>query len=212
MALWHILGRGKSSCGQSWSDISSGTWKKRRRWQIEKALLARILKHLVTEFRDCPIKDIEEKYIEGEPKVTINTVPVAPDLTNAVRKVAKKNTAKIKGDRNEDSSDTEGMITFDILFRAIVPATGETIALIINLEPQRTVYTGYSLVRRGIYYACRMISSQKEVEFKGEDFDSIKKVYTIWLVSHLVQKHKNNCSRCSQMLGRGWRRSGGYAN
>ena len=113
MALWHILGRGKSSCGQSWSDISSGTWKKRRRWQIEKALLARILKHLVTEFRDCPIKDIEEKYIEGEPKVTINTVPVAPDLTNAVRKVAKKNTAKIKGDRNEDSSDTEGMITFD---------------------------------------------------------------------------------------------------
>ena len=32
------------------------------------------------------------------------------------------------------------------------------------------------------------------------------------LVSHLVQKHKNNCSRCSQMLGRGGRRSGGYAN
>lgn len=73
-------------------------------------------------------------------------------------------------------------ITFDILFRAVVPATGETIALIINLEPQRTVYTRYSLVRRGIYYACQMISSQKEVEFTGEDFDSIKKVYTIWLV------------------------------
>ena len=69
---------------------------------------------------------------------TINTVPVAPDLTNAARKVA----SKIKGDRNEDSSSTEGGITFDILFRAIVPATGETIALIINLEPQRTVYTG----------------------------------------------------------------------
>ena len=35
---------------------------------------------------------------------------------------------------------------------------------------------------------------------------------TLLLVSHLVQKHKNNCSRCSQMLGRGGRRSGGYAN
>gem|GEM_PF-3827180 len=39
------------------------------------------------------------------------------------------------------------------------------------------------------------------------------------LVSHLVQKHKNNCSRCSQMLGENMpvaysrgRRSGGYAN
>ena len=28
------------------------------------------------------------------------------------------------------------------------------------------------------------------------------------LVSHLVQKHKNNCSRCGQMLGRGGRCSG----
>ena len=40
-----------------------------------------------------------------------------------------------------------------------------------------------------------------------------------YLVSHLVQKHKNNCSRCSQMLGENMpvaysrgRRSGGYAN
>jgi hypothetical protein len=61
----------------------------------------------VLEFRDCDLKDIEEKYIEGEPKVTINTVPIAPDLTNAARKV----TTKIKGDRNEDGSDTEGTIT-----------------------------------------------------------------------------------------------------
>ena len=165
--------------------------KNAKKFLSEKALLARILKHLVTEFRNCPIKDIEEKYIEGEPKVTINTVPVAPDLTNAARKVA----LKIKGDRNEDSSPTEGDITFDILFRAIVPATKETIALIINLEPQRTMHTGYSLVRRGIYYACRMISSQKEVEFTGEDFNSIKKVYTIWLVMDAPRDGSNSIRR-----------------
>lgn len=29
-----------------------------RKFLFEKALLARILKHLVPEFRDCPIKDI----------------------------------------------------------------------------------------------------------------------------------------------------------
>ena len=165
--------------------------KNAKKFLSEKALLARILKHLVLEFRDCDLKDIEEKYIEGEPKVTINTVPIAPDLTNAARKV----TTKIKGDRNEDGSDTEGTITFDILFRAIVPATGETIALIINIEPQRTVHTGYSLVRRGIYYACRMISSQKEVEFKGEDFDSIKKIYTIWLVMDAPRGGSNSIRR-----------------
>jgi len=162
-----------------------------KKFLSEKALLARILKHLVTEFQDSPLKDIEEKYIEGEPKATINTIPVAPNLMNAARKVA----PKIKGDRNEDSSSTEGGITFDILFRAVVPATGETIALIINLEPQRTVYTRYSLVRRGIYYACRMISSRKEVEFTGEDFDSIKKVYTIWLVMDAPRGCSNSIRR-----------------
>ena len=165
--------------------------KNAKKFLSEKTLLARILKHLVTEFKDSSLKDIEEKYIEGEPKVAINTVPVAPDLTNAARKV----TSKIKGDRNEDGSDTEGTITFDILFRAIVPATNETIALIINIEPQRTVHTRYSLVRRGIYYACRMISSQKEVEFKGEDFDSIKKVYTIWLVMDAPRGGSNSIRR-----------------
>ena len=65
-----------------------------KKFLSEKALLARILKHLVTEFQDSPLKDIEEKYIEGEPKATINTIPVAPNLTNAARKVA----LKIKGD------------------------------------------------------------------------------------------------------------------
>ena len=168
-----------------------------KKFLSEKALLARILKHLVAEFRDCSLQDIEERYIEGDPKVTINTIPVDPDLTNAVRKVAKskRNPSKIKGDRNEDSSETEGGITFDILFRAIVPDTGETIALIINIEPQRTVHTGYSLVRRGIYYACRMISSQKEVEFKEDDYDSIKKVYTIWLVMDAPRGGSNSIRR-----------------
>ncbi len=33
-------------------------------------ILARILKYCVPEFRDSDIKDIEEKYIEGEPIVS----------------------------------------------------------------------------------------------------------------------------------------------
>lgn len=40
-----------------------------------------------------------------------------------------------------------------------------------------------------------MISSQKEVEFKGEDFDSIKKVYTIWLVMDAPRGGSNSIRR-----------------
>ena len=153
--------------------------KAAKRFLSMKMLLAWILKYLVAEFRDCSIKDIAEKYIEGDPTLTIGTIPVDADLTNAARNTAKKKAKNIKGSRNEDASTTEGTAIFDILFRAIVPATGETIALIINIEPQRTVYTGYSLVRRGIYYACRMISS----------------VYTIWLVMDAPKGGSNSIRR-----------------
>ena len=169
--------------------------KAAKRFLSMKMLLAWILKYLVAEFRDCSIKDIAEKYIEGDPTLTIGTIRVDADLTNAARNTAKKKAKNIKGSRNEDASTTEGTAIFDILFRAIVPATGETIALIINIEPQRTVYTGYSLVRRGIYYACRMISSQKEVEFTGDDYNNIKKVYTIWLVMDAPKGGSNSIRR-----------------
>ena len=167
--------------------------KAAKRFLSMKMLLAWILKYLVAEFRDCSIKDIAEKYIEGDPTLTIGTIPVDADLTNAARKATKK-TKNIKGSRNEDASATEGTAIFDIMFRAIVPATGEAIALIINIEPQRTVHTGYSIVRRGIYYACRMISSQKEVEFTGDDYN-IKKVYTIWLVMDAPKGGSNSIRR-----------------
>ena len=169
--------------------------KTAKRFLARKMLLAWILKYLVAEFRDCSIKDIAEKYIEGDPTLTVGTIPVDADLTNAARKAAKKQPKNIKGLRNEDGSATEGTAIFDIMFRAIVPTTGETIALIINIEPQRTVHTGYSLVRRGIYYACRMISSQKEVEFTGDDYDNIKKVYTIWLVMDAPKGGSNSIRR-----------------
>ncbi len=175
-------------------DANAAYDKAAKRFLSMKILLAWILKYLVEEFRNATIKDIAEKYIEGEPSLNIGTVPVDADLTNAAKKPgrAPKN---IRGARNENSSVTEGTALFDILFRAIVPATGETIALIINIEPQRTVRTGYSLVRRGLYYACRLISSQKETEFSGEDYGNIKKVYTIWLVMDAPAGGSNSIRR-----------------
>ena len=38
-------------------------------------------------------------------------------------------------------------------------------------------------MKRAVYYAARLISSQKEKEFHGDDYNSIKKVYYIWIAS-----------------------------
>lgn len=142
-----------------------------KKFLARKVFLARILKRCMAEFRNCAVEDIASKYIEGKPEV--GTVPVAPDMTNAPR--------KILGDNVEYKTLTEGMTTFDIRFIAYAPSTGEPIKLIVNIEAQKKHRPGYSLVKRGIFHGSRLMSSQYGVEFEEPDFDSIKKVVTIWL-------------------------------
>ena len=40
---------------------------------------------------------------------------------------------------------------------------------------------GYDLVTRAVFYCARMLSAQKDTEFVGENFNDIKKVYSIWI-------------------------------
>lgn len=100
-----------------------------KRLLASRKLLAEIVKKVVPEFHDVSTADIAEKYIEGTPQV--GNIPVNPGLSNVIP-------SQIKGDRNEDGAPKEGYITYDILFHARAPGTGEPITLIINVEAQRT--------------------------------------------------------------------------
>lgn len=110
----------------------------------EKAILARIMKACLIEYQDCDVNDIAVKYIEGQPQVS--ALPVLPDESGTI----------ISGMDTEDKSVHEGTITYDIRFRAIVPGSDEQIGLIVNVEAQNDFYPGYPLIKRGIYYCCRM--------------------------------------------------------
>ena len=143
----------------------------------ERSVAAYILKATVPEFKKANIKEIAEKYIEGD--IQVSKVPINPGKTNAA-----KRPKKIKGLRNEAGDVTEGWITFDIVFHAITPDDGERIRLIINIEAQKTYSEAtlkYILTKRAVFYASRLISSQKETEFTGSDYSEVKKVYTIWI-------------------------------
>jgi len=77
----------------------------------EKIILAWIMKSCLDEYRDCDIKEIVEQYIEGQPQV--GEVPIAPDESNTA--------SRIHGIGTEDTSLTEGSVTYDIRFTAIAP-------------------------------------------------------------------------------------------
>ena len=172
------------------TDDSSGYDAACKRVLSEKAILARIMKSCLEEYKDQDVNDIAEKYIEGQPQVS--AVPVLPDEGGTV----------ISGMDTEDKSVREGTVTYDIRFRAIVPGSEEQIALIINVEAQNDFYPGYPLIKRGIYYCSRMISSQYGREFTGPHYEKIKKVYSIWICMKPPQYRENTITRYRLEIGR----------
>ena len=152
----------------------------------QKKILAFILKRMVEEFKDESVQDIMTKYIEGTP--LISQVPVHPDETN-------QEYERIQGNNTEDGSISEGMVRYDILFQALVPKTKEPIMLIINIEAQDRANPGYSILKRATYYASRMVSSQRGRDFYGDDYDKIKKVYTIWICMNAPKDMGNFINR-----------------
>ena len=153
----------------------------------EKIILAWIIKSCVEEFRDCDVKDIAYKYIEGEPQVS--EVPVAPDETNAA--------TVIHGIGTEDATQTEGTVTYDIRFLACFPSSGEKIRMILNVEGQSDFYPGYPIIKRGIYYCSRMISAQYGTEFVAAQYGNIKKVVSIWVCTTPPKGRENTITSYS---------------
>lgn len=155
----------------------------------DRMILAWIVKSCVSEFQNVEIRKIAYEYIVGEPQ--IGSISVMPDETNV--------TSKIAGTGVEDVTVTEGTITFDIRFEAILPYGKKTVSLIINVEGQNDFYPGYPIIKRGIYYCSRMISSQYGTVFTKSHYEKIKKVYSIWICTNPPKNRENTITRYSFM-------------
>ena len=149
-----------------------------------KTVLAFILSKTVAEFKGKRIQDIME-LIEDE--VHIGTVPVDPGHTNTVKG------ERITGLNTEDIETNEGMIRYDILFKVrAFRKTKKLYGVIINIEMQKGKPKSYRLSNRAIFYACRLISAQKQREFKHMKFNDMVKVYSIWIVSGMKGNSVNH--------------------
>lgn len=149
-----------------------------------KIILAWIMKSCMKEYKDCSICDIADHYIEGTPEISQREVH--RDEAPA------SDPGKIRGENTEDKAVNEGTVRYDIMFRAILPQGQEKVELIINIEAQKDFYPGYPLIKRGIYYGCRMISSQYGTIFTNSHYEKIQKVYSIWICFNPPEKRKNS--------------------
>lgn len=145
-----------------------------------KEVLAWILKYSATEFKTASINEIVDA-IEGSPE--IGTTSVYPGKTNMKPET-------ITGLTTNDKVPNEGEITYDIRFYVYTPDRAR-IKLIVNIEAQKSMFPGYDLVTRGIFYGARMLSAQLDQEFSADNYDNIKKVYSIWICMDTSRKSMN---------------------
>ncbi|MCI8310730.1 MAG: hypothetical protein HFI12_00675, partial [Lachnospiraceae bacterium] len=157
-----------------------------KRLLANKVILAWIMKSCLEEYREIDVNEIAESYIEGEPQIA--KIAVHPD------EMAGRG-EQIKGGKTEDSTITEGTITYDIRFYALIPGTKDITGLFINVEAQNDFYPGYPIVKRGIYYCSRLISSQYGVEFTNAHYERIKKVSSIWICLNPPKYRENTINR-----------------
>ena len=80
---------------------------------------------------------------------------------------------------SENKVRNEGGAYFDILF--YVRTSDGLSKVIINIEAQKSEPIDYDVEMRGLYYAIREVSSQLDREFDSQNYNDIKKVYSIWI-------------------------------
>ena len=61
----------------------------------------------------------------------------------------------------------------------------------INIEAQKSFYPGYDLVTRGIIYPARLLSQQMDVEYTADNYDGVKKVYSIWICMNTPDRKRS---------------------
>ena len=160
-----------------------------------KIILAYILVNTIEEFREMNPKEVVN-YIEGEPYISV--VPVDSGMTNVKKKEGEKRaksgkeleedtktTEQVIGLNTENSEINEGMIRFDIIF--YVRMKDGLSQIIINIEAQKEEPSEYKILNRTIFYACRMLSSQKERDFVNSEYNNMKRVYSIWICMNMKE-------------------------
>ena len=134
-------------------------------------ILSWILRGNLEEFKDMDIEEIKDCLTLG------------------------KNRKFVIGRDKEYVSRRHGRIELDTAFDVRIPGTNDKVSVIVGIEGQNDPEPGYPLGKRAEYYLARMVSAQKEIDFKGSDYGSLRRCYSIWCVMDPRSDDKNTVVR-----------------
>ena len=85
----------------------------------------------------------------------------------------------------------QGMEQYDESVKQVLAHKIILANILVNIEAQKDEPSSYYIQNRTVFYACRMVSSQKERDFTGMNYNDIKKVYTIWICMNQKENSLN---------------------
>jgi len=169
--------------GAKYDEAAKAIWRNRE-------IIAPLLKYSVEELKDESVESIM-KLIDAdsiEDGAAVSDLP--PTLTNF---------------NTEDSSITEKLITYDFRFVVKNPKLStENLLVVLHIDlefnnkyrPVLKDGRSYPLIKRGIYYGAREVSSQLGRITEKTNYDDIEKVISIWVVSEDIPAYlRNTASR-----------------
>lgn len=165
-----------------------------KKFLSQKIILSHILVYTVEEFEGRNPKEVV-KLIEGTPEVSSRRVY---EVGDEWEDYLQSEPSRITGINTESVSNENGPVFFDIRFYVYTDDSKQTrVKMIIEIEAQAAFNLKYDIVTRGVYYCARMISTQKEEEFTGSNYQDIKKVYSIWICVNPPKYAENTITRYS---------------
>ena len=150
----------------------------------DKSILAWILKYTAKEFEESSIDEIKQ-YIEDSAHIcSVNALNKDDDIT------------AIAGMNTESSIPKEGKVYFDVRFFT-KESNPKYRKMLFDIEAQNDFKPGYDLLPRGIFYCARMISMELDTEFKTDNYNNLKKVYSIWVCTDAPEYAENTITEYS---------------
>ena len=130
-----------------------------------KEVLSVIAKYVIPEVKDYSYEEIAS--IIGNVNISKEEVAVNGPI-----------------ERLESESKYVGEKTIFYDIKTTIHTNDGAIELILNVEIQRKANPGYNLKMRGSYYVARAFSEQLKDISDDANYDKLKKVYSIWIVSN----------------------------
>jgi hypothetical protein len=140
-----------------------------------KEVLAMLVKEYMIELQEYDVKELAEKYIQGEPHLQRAKTNISSDV---------KDFEEIAWLPPNHDTIKEIANSYDVGFSMVVPKTKELIKVYVNVDTENHFDKGYVLFRSIVYRNNEMVPALDAEDFEAIEHITTGRVYGVWIYTN----------------------------